>query len=48
MGFRDRERTSRELELIAGVGQICSELPDVSVERDGFGHTSFRVRRRRS
>jgi predicted DNA-binding protein (MmcQ/YjbR family) len=43
VGFRDRERTGRELELIAGVGEICSGLPDVNVERDGFGHTSFRV-----
>ena len=43
MGFRDRERTARELELIAGVGEICTKLRDVSVERDGFGHTSFRV-----
>lgn len=39
-----RERSERELELIAEVQRIAAALPDVDVAVDGFGHTSFRVR----
>lgn len=46
MGHPHREPQGREKELIAALREICAALPEVSVERDGFGHTSFRVRKK--
>lgn len=32
--------------LLAALRDVCGGLPEVSEEVDGFGHTSFRVRRK--
>lgn len=43
MGHRDRTRSAAELAVIERVRGLCRRLPEVAVEVDGFGHTSFRV-----
>ena len=46
MGERDREPFPREKELIRRVRALTAGLPEVRAERDGFGHTTFRVGKR--
>jgi predicted DNA-binding protein (MmcQ/YjbR family) len=40
------EPGERELELISQLEAICRELPQTTRERDGFGHTVFKVGKR--
>jgi predicted DNA-binding protein (MmcQ/YjbR family) len=46
MGHPKREPSGRERELIEEVRAICASIPEVSEERDGFGHTVFKVRKK--
>jgi predicted DNA-binding protein (MmcQ/YjbR family) len=46
MGHANREPQGREKELIEAVEEIGSALPEVSRQRDGFGHTTFKVRKK--
>jgi predicted DNA-binding protein (MmcQ/YjbR family) len=46
MGHPIREPAGREKELVDGVREICASIPEVSQERDGFGHTVFKVRKK--
>lgn len=46
MAEASRPLTARERELITLVSEACASLPEVRVERDGFGHSSFRVGKR--
>jgi predicted DNA-binding protein (MmcQ/YjbR family) len=46
MGHPNREPQGREKELIEALQEIGSALPEVSRERDGFGHTVFKVRKK--
>lgn len=43
MGKRDRPLSVHEKEIIDRLRLIVADLPEVVVERDGFGHSSFRV-----
>lgn len=38
-----RERTPAELAAIEWLTDLCAPLPEVTVGRDGFGHTVFKV-----
>ena len=38
-----RERTAAELAAIERLTELCAPLPEVTVGRDGFGHTVFKV-----
>jgi predicted DNA-binding protein (MmcQ/YjbR family) len=46
MGHPLREPQGRELELIGELRSICGELPRTDEQRDGFGHTVFKVGKR--
>jgi predicted DNA-binding protein (MmcQ/YjbR family) len=46
VGSPDRKPGSKEADLIRRVKKICAPLPEVAVEKDGHGHTSFRVRKK--
>jgi predicted DNA-binding protein (MmcQ/YjbR family) len=43
---KERKAPPEEAQLIKRVQKICAGLPEVTVEKDGFGHTSFRVRKK--
>jgi predicted DNA-binding protein (MmcQ/YjbR family) len=43
MGEADRVRSAAELAILARLRKVCKALPEVTEERDGFGHTSLRV-----
>jgi predicted DNA-binding protein (MmcQ/YjbR family) len=46
--MHDPNRTpgKREQQIIDRVKKLTSDLPEVGVERDGFGHTVFKVRKK--
>jgi predicted DNA-binding protein (MmcQ/YjbR family) len=46
LGSPGRKPGSKEADLIGRVKQICAALPGVDIEKDGHGHTSFRVRKK--
>lgn len=46
MHERNREPNANEQVLIDGVRRIGAALPEVGQERDGFGHTVFKVRKK--
>ena len=39
-------RTPEGQRLLAAIRDVCGGLPEVSEEVDGFGHSSFRVRKK--
>ena len=41
-----REPEGREKEIVDAVREICASIPEVTQERDGFGHTVFKVRKK--
>jgi hypothetical protein len=43
MGNADRVQSPAELKVLARLRGICTRLPGVSEERDGFGHSTFKV-----
>lgn len=46
MGTAARKPGSKEADLIKRVREVCKLLQEVTVEKDGFGHTSFRIRKK--
>jgi predicted DNA-binding protein (MmcQ/YjbR family) len=46
MGHPIREPEGREKEIVDQVRGICASIPEVTQERDGFGHTVFKVRKK--
>ena len=46
MTHHDQLRTPRGRRLLAALRKTCDALPEVEEAIDGFGHTSFRVRRK--
>lgn len=43
MGNADRVQSPAELKVLAKLRAICTRLPGVTEERDGFGHSTFKV-----
>ena len=46
MGHASYEPSGREREIIDRVREMCRSIPEVAQERDGFGHTVFKVRKK--
>jgi predicted DNA-binding protein (MmcQ/YjbR family) len=46
MGHASYEPTGREREIIDRVQEFCRSIAEVTRERDGFGHTVFKVRKK--
>lgn len=42
----EREKSAEELAVLDRLRGICARLPEVAEAIDGFGHTSFRVRKK--
>ena len=42
----DRVKSAEELAILDRLRGICARLPEVAEAVDGFGHTSFRVRKK--
>ena len=42
----EREKSAEELAILDRLRGICVRLPEVAEAVDGFGHTSFRVRKK--